>query len=259
MKRTVNMLVTGLTVGLVVVLVGESEAATLVTQPTAKTEIKAEAKPEAVPQNSEKAVAAPDQPFLSGKVVETMDAAGYTYILLENGGKKAWFAVPSVAVSVGQGIEVRPGMQMGLFKSKSLNKSFESIVFAPGLVVDPNAPLPSAVPPAASGQMSVPPGHPPMDAASSKGGTATREQLVKAGVLPISGKVVETMNSGGYTYILIASGDKKIWGAVPTMEVTVGQELQLLPGQTMTNFNSKSLNRTFDSVIFSTGAVPVQK
>jgi hypothetical protein len=43
------------------------------------------------------------------------------------------------------------------------------------------------------------------------------------------------------------------------MEIKVGQEVELLPGQTMTNFSSKSLNKTFESVIFSTGAVPVTK
>ncbi len=256
MKSTGNMVGTGVAIGLVVALLGGCAGTATVTQPTAKTE----AKTDAAPQNNEKAVAVPEQTFLSGKVIETMKAAGYTYILLENDGKKAWFAVPNVEVSVGQEIEVRPGTQMGLFSSRSLNRKFDSIVFAPGLVVDPNAPPPPEAPPAASEQITAPSGHPPMDAsAPSNGGKATREQLVKAGILPISGKVVETMNSGGYTYILIASGDKNIWAAVPTMEVTVGQELQLLPGQTMNDFNSKSLNRTFDSVIFSTGAVPVQK
>jgi hypothetical protein len=260
MRKIEIMTGAGLTIGLVVVLLGGCAGTATVVQPTGKNTANTNA---ALP-NGEKAVVAPEESFLSGKVVETMNATGYTYIQLEKEGKKAWFAVPGVSVSIGQEVEVLPGMQMGLFKSKSLNKTFDSIVFAPGLVADPNAPLPPAAEPAPSEQPSVqpsvPPGHPPMDAASSSSsGKATREQLVRAGVLPISGKVVETMNSGGYTYILIDSGDKKIWGAVPTMEVTVGQEIQLLPGQTMTNFNSKSLNRTFDSVIFSTGVVPVTK
>ncbi len=256
MKKIEIMTGAGLTIGLVVVLLGGCTGTAAVVQPTGKNSASSNA---ALP-NGEKAAVAPEVSFLSGKVVETMNATGYTYIQLEKEGKKAWFAVPGVTVNVGQEVEVLPGMQMGLFKSKSLNKTFESIVFAPGLVVDPNAPPPPAAAPAPSEQISVPPGHPSMDAASStSSGKATREQLVRAGVLPISGKVVETMNSGGYTYILIDSGDKKIWGAVPTMEVTVGQEVQLLPGQTMTNFNSKSLNRTFGSVIFSTGVVPVTK
>ncbi|HIJ97077.1 MAG TPA: hypothetical protein HPP94_15340 [Desulfuromonadales bacterium] len=216
---------------------------------------------ETATKNKEKAVVVPDKPFLSGKVTETISSGGYTYVQLENDGKKAWFAVPATTVNVGQEVEFKPGMQMGLFKSRTLNKSFESIVFAPGLVEDQKAVLPAAdVPSAAPAQNSMPTGHPALNAdPKAFEGKATKEQLRKAGIEVISGKVLETMDSGGYTYILIACGDKKVWGAVPTMEVKVGQEVELLPGQTMTNFNSKSLNKTFDSVIFSTGAVTVTK
>jgi hypothetical protein len=194
-----------------------------------------------------------------------MNASGYTYINLEKDGKRAWFAVPSTEVGVGQEIEVQPGMQMGLFSSRTLNKTFESIVFAPGLVVDPNAakpkvPLTGVKLENVSEQKTMPSGHPSLDAdPKTFAGKATKEQLRKAGITPIAGKVLETMNAGGYTYILIDNGGKNVWGAVPSIEVTVGQELELLPGQTMTNFNSKALNKTFDSVIFSTGAVPVTK
>ena len=37
---------------------------------------------------------------LSGKVVETMNAGGYTYVCLEKGGKKSWVAVPEMKVVV---------------------------------------------------------------------------------------------------------------------------------------------------------------
>jgi hypothetical protein len=266
MNKAGNKIQAGLAIGVTVLLLGGCAATTTVTQTSASQPAKSEAKQEAVPPKSEKSPEKiVEEPFLAGKVVETMRATGYTYIQLEKDGKKAWFAVPSIEVSVGQEIEVMPGTQMGQFSSKTLQKSFESIVFSPGLVADPNAPLPVAAPPAetppaAAEQNAVPPGHPPMDGSvPTNGGTATREQLRKAGVLGVSGKVLETMNSGGYTYVLISSGDKNIWGAVPTTEVSVGQEIELLPGQTMTNFSSKSLNKTFDSVIFSTGVVPATK
>jgi hypothetical protein len=76
---------------------------------------------------------------------------------------------------------------------------------------------------------------------------------------PIAGKVVETMDAGGYTYICLESNDKKVWAATPSMKVSVGQELQLVPGPEMTNYKSPSLNRTFDKLIFSTGALPAAK
>jgi hypothetical protein len=71
----------------------------------------------------------------------------------------------------------------------------------------------------------------------------------------ISGKVVETMNASGYTYICIEKSGEKTWVAVPEMKVAVGSKMSFLPGQVMTNFTSKSLDRTFDSIVFSGGPV----
>jgi hypothetical protein len=69
----------------------------------------------------------------------------------------------------------------------------------------------------------------------------------------LSGKVVETMNAGGYTYVCIEKKGKKTWVAVPEMKVVVGQKMGFQPGMEMTNFTSKSLNRTFERIIFSSG------
>jgi hypothetical protein len=71
----------------------------------------------------------------------------------------------------------------------------------------------------------------------------------------LSGKVVETMDSGGYTYVCLEKKGKKTWAAVPKMKVSVGQQISLMPGAEMVNFTSKSLNRTFESIIFSGGPV----
>jgi hypothetical protein len=69
----------------------------------------------------------------------------------------------------------------------------------------------------------------------------------------ISGKVVETMSSGGYTYVSLDNNGKKTWVAIPQSVVKVGQELRCQSGAEMINFTSKTLNRTFESVIFSAG------
>ncbi|MCF6147798.1 MAG: DNA-binding protein [Candidatus Kuenenia sp.] len=75
----------------------------------------------------------------------------------------------------------------------------------------------------------------------------------------LAGKIVETMNSGGYTYLYIDDYGKKTWVAIPETTVSVGQEIVLQPGFEMTNFESKTLNRTFDKIIFSNGpATPGQ-
>jgi hypothetical protein len=71
--------------------------------------------------------------------------------------------------------------------------------------------------------------------------------------IALAGKVQETMDSGGYTYVLLKNGAEKLWVAIPLMKVSVGQELNLLPGYELKNFNSKGLNRKFDRIIFSAG------
>ncbi|HUO77559.1 MAG TPA: hypothetical protein VMU21_08265 [Thermodesulfovibrionales bacterium] len=71
----------------------------------------------------------------------------------------------------------------------------------------------------------------------------------------LSGKVVETMDSGGYTYVLLDNGGKKTWVAMPQMKVVKGSSMSFQPGAEMENFHSKTLNRTFEKIIFSGGPV----
>lgn len=71
----------------------------------------------------------------------------------------------------------------------------------------------------------------------------------------ISGKVVETMNSGGYTYVCLEKGGKKTWVAVPEMKVVKGKNMSFEPGMEMKDFESKTLKRKFDRIIFSGGPV----
>lgn len=68
-----------------------------------------------------------------------------------------------------------------------------------------------------------------------------------------TGKVVETMNSGGYTYVLVDDGSTKIWAAAPEVAVAVGDEVVVPEGSPMADFHSKTLNRTFDVVYFVAG------
>ncbi|RJQ19400.1 MAG: DNA-binding protein [Nitrospiraceae bacterium] len=69
----------------------------------------------------------------------------------------------------------------------------------------------------------------------------------------LSGKVVETMNGGGYTYVNIEKDGKKTWVAIPETKVAVGQNISFQPGSTISNFRSKKLNRTFEAIVFSEG------
>ncbi len=72
---------------------------------------------------------------------------------------------------------------------------------------------------------------------------------------PLVGTVAETMNSGGYTYILLQTKAKMFWVAIAESTVTVGEEVVLASGMEMIEFHSKSLDRTFDTIIFSEGMI----
>jgi hypothetical protein len=78
-------------------------------------------------------------------------------------------------------------------------------------------------------------------------------------ISPLSGKVVESMDSGGYTYINIENAGKKTWVAVPKTQVKVGQNMSFQPGMVMNNFQSKTLNRTFEAIVFSGGVIEQQE
>ena len=69
----------------------------------------------------------------------------------------------------------------------------------------------------------------------------------------LSGTVKETMDSGGYTYVLLKTADREIWVAAPKTVVKVGQKIAFAPGMVTKNFKSETLNRTFDEVVFSPG------
>jgi len=72
----------------------------------------------------------------------------------------------------------------------------------------------------------------------------------------ISGKVLETLDASGYTYVHLDEGNKQTWIAIPKSNVAVGDEVKAVFSMLMTNFESKTLGRTFDEVAFCSGLVP---
>lgn len=91
----------------------------------------------AFPQNATQGApqSAPAQSaVITGKVVETMDSAGYTYVCLEKDGKKTWVAVPQMKVKKGQTMSFKPGMEMVNFESKTLKRKFDKVIFSEGPV-----------------------------------------------------------------------------------------------------------------------------
>lgn len=64
------------------------------------------------------------------------------------------------------------------------------------------------------------------------------------------GVVVSTIDSGGYTYMELENSGRKFWIAAPATQVKVGDHIRFFESTMMTNFTSKTLNRTFGTIIF---------
>ena len=76
-----------------------------------------------------------------GKVVETMNASRYTYVLVDDGQEKIWAAAPQFQVKVGDEVVVPQGVPMKNYHSSTLNRDFETVYFVPRIinVSSPNA------------------------------------------------------------------------------------------------------------------------
>jgi len=68
-----------------------------------------------------------------------------------------------------------------------------------------------------------------------------------------TGSVVETMDSGGYTYARLKADDREVWIAASEMPVTEGQNLTVALNMPMAGFHSNTLDRDFELIYFVSG------
>jgi len=93
---------------------------------------------------------------------------------------------------------------------------------------------------------------PSFENATGKMRLAANEQL------PRKGKVISSIDASIYTYIELTENGKNVWIAAPTVAVKKGDTVRFSDGAVMSNFHSKSLNRTFESIVF-VGKAAVEK
>ena len=128
------------------------------------------------PADENPALAAPvPEGMIRGTVLETMDAAGYTYVLLDTAAGQRWVATQQTPVAVGDVVQTNQGMAMQNFTSQSLNRTFEVIYFS-GALQNLSATTLSAGHPATG----LPPGHPTTTAAPAAAGTIVADSAVAA-------------------------------------------------------------------------------
>jgi hypothetical protein len=90
----------------------------------------------------------------AGTVIETMNAAGYTYVQVDTGSEKVWAAAPEFQVKVGDLVVVPEGTPMRNYHSNTLNRDFPVVYFVGSI-------LNSTTGGAAAQAVEMPAGHPP--------------------------------------------------------------------------------------------------
>ena len=135
-------------------------------QPTAKAEAPAVKTAAAAPAEPAAAASEAAPHGISGTVIETMDAAGYTYVYVDNGKEKIWAAAPAFAVKVGDEVMVPEGMAMHNYHSQSMDRDFDVVYFVESVL---NASNPTMATPAQA-NMQMPKGHPSVSASTAPQG-----------------------------------------------------------------------------------------
>ena len=89
----------------------------------------------------------------------------------------------------------------------------------------------------------LPAGHPGVD--TKQGGKAAPEMQ-----LPQKARVISTIDAAPYTYLEVMQNKKTLWLAANAVPAKKGDVIRFDNGMVMTDFHSKTLNRTFPSVLF---------
>lgn len=86
--------------------------------------------------------------------------------------------------------------------------------------------------------------------------SAVSESGAKSAPGPLTGMVLETLDAGSYTYLRIKTHQGETWAAVSKANVKKGSEVTIVNSIPMDGFESKTLNRKFDRIVFGTLAGP---
>jgi hypothetical protein len=123
----------------------------------------------------------------------------------------------------------------------------------------PAAPTPAPVvaatpaPTATLATPALPPNHPAMGATAANGNIGGK----------ITGTIAETFDAAGYTYMRLSTPSGDEWAAVRQTPVKKGQKVTMNVQMTAEKFESKTLKRTFDRILFGAiengGAAPVSQ
>ncbi len=86
---------------------------------------------------------------------------------------------------------------------------------------------------------------------TAQAGAGHSEHSTATPAAALGGEILETMDSGGYSYAHLDMGPEKVWIAGPaTADLIVGERVVFEGAMEMRNFHAKSLDRTFETILF---------
>lgn len=68
----------------------------------------------------------------------------------------------------------------------------------------------------------------------------------------VTGEILENQDASGYTYIRLKTKDGETWAAISKTTVKQGSKVTIENVMVMNNFESKSLKKTFNTILFGT-------
>lgn len=160
---------------------------------------------------------------ISGKVVDTMNSGGYTYIQLDDGTGTVWAAIPQTTVDLGTEGTIT-GSIMKNFPSSTLDRTFDAIIFSDGIQAA---------------------------AIDNPTNADILESPASYYNVVVNGTVNQTMDTSSYTYIELDDGTGLIWAAVSQTEIAIGDNVTV-SGGTQSGFESTTLNKTFEVLVMGT-------
>lgn len=216
--------------------------------------------PSPTPQTTSAPISPAAPSGTSGTVVETMDAAGYTYVYVDDGNEKIWAAAPQFAVSVGDQVMVPEGMAMHNYHSQTLDRDFPVVYFVES-VLNASNPVSATPSSAAMGNMQMPEGHPPITGvkaaeeidftaiSKAEGGLTIGE--IYSGKTDLSGKEVKLRGKVvkfspqimGTNWIHLQDGSGDVTEG--TNDLTVTSSVQVKVGDTVVATGPLTLDKDF--------------
>jgi hypothetical protein len=186
-----------------------------------------------------------------GRVQETMNSSGYTYVLIDEGSQNTWVAVMETKVKVGDIIEFPDSEPMLNFQSKSLNKTFDKIIFAPSLLIHSSK---------TAGAKTITRNNEYSEKNNTnnnntKSNNAHAQKIdFKIGTLR-TGYIIQIATGDGYTYLDVNTTDEYMgstWIACNNASLKVGNYIKFRHSKIYNNVNSKDIpNVVFNKIMYT--------